>query len=230
MNRKVFLSIIGLIVIAILAVGLINYEKRSNTSHSSDTSSNSNASYESNLLTSQILVPGFDSYPDSYIWAGQAIYGFPAPLENYVEILPVKTQGGDSLESWIDTKMPPDYFLPLYDKKGNLYKAFWLTRTSKNTLFLSSDFRNEFKNYLAAKTQVQEVCTTAGRKVLSWQLLSQFGAYMIVANTDHGAYGELFCPVSELLADPGGKQSSIIQTGVILDESELIAVLRSIYR
>jgi len=231
MNKKILLSPIVLIVAAILVVGLIYYGKRNNASHSADTTHSVDTSYKSGLLTYRIFVPGLDSYPDSYIWAGQTIYGYSAPLENYVEILPVKTRGKDNLESWIDTKSPSDYFLPLYDAGGNLHKAFWLTRTTENTLFLSSDFRIEFKGYLAAKAQVQKACDSAGRKIESWQLLSQFGAYMIVANTNCGVYGELFCQV------PGGgvtgpdiKPPPILKTGVVLDENELVNALRTVYQ
>ena len=69
---------------------------------------------------------------------GDDLFGYPAPLENFIKIHKRGSSGGDSAKSWIDEGASASYMLPLYSDK-DFVDSFSVWRISSNTFRATPD-------------------------------------------------------------------------------------------
>lgn len=99
----------------------------------------------------RVILPGVTS---EKVRAGNNLFGYPAPLENFIKIYEIGDSGGDTVESWIDEGATASYILPLYDDE-DFVAAFFVLRTSYNMFFAPQNNYLYF-DYLQAKKYLGE--------------------------------------------------------------------------
>ena len=130
---------------------------------------------------------------DGDYMAGDPLFGYPAPLENYIPIFTLKRNDDVPIYDWIDESVTAQYYLSLYDEDGVRQKALFLMRISENA-FEASISDVFFEKYLEAKGFLEEECAIKGVNINDFRLIQvpTEGAEVIIANTSGGFFGVLY--------------------------------------
>jgi len=183
------------------------------------------------------VTTGFLQSPDMRVHVGEPLFGYPALLGDYVEVLTIGEHGGNTISSWIDDTAPAMYFLPLWgdsevwasapDQCSQQIAAMFVWRESHNTL-LAHRFDEQFEAYLAARWQLEhfldageyEAAQPDDHEIL-WSLL---GGIALV-RAESGTYGWFF---SDYYADEYLMQFHDFEelSSQVMTETELIELFQ----
>ena len=173
------------------------------------------------------VTTGLMQSPDMRVRAGEPFFGYPAPLENYLEVLPIGEEGDDTILSWVDDFAPVYYFVPLYEENGTLAGAMFAWRETGNTL-LAHRFDDEYASYLATRDHLdcylglQEAQARQAEHQILWTLLGS----VALVKTDAGTYGQFF---SDYYAEENLSQlhDFDILSSKVMRESELVQLFET---
>jgi hypothetical protein len=173
--------------------------------------------------------------PDFRIRAGDPIFDLAAPLENYLEVLPLGTEpdrssDGLSLDDWIDPVAPVMYFLPLYDTVGDRKNTLLVWR-EQHAAMVAHSFDDEFQKYIEAKDELDAYLSTLGKAGNQHQIYWSWLGVFVMAQTAEGeSYGLLFSDFPLPRDSTLPLQHSYYRlSSQVLSEGEIVEALKSIH-
>ena len=155
--------------------------------------------------------------------AGEEIFGYAAPLENFIRLFPVTSSGGDAVGSWADKGGIATYILPLFDEDGNFVTSFYISRVESDA-FSASQNRVRHAEYFEAKNHIKEVHNFAGG---GFKILQGSQAHIIYVEADIGVVGKICWHSQGSIENIKGTESF---TGRILTEKDIVQLLRELSR
>ena len=172
---------------------------------------------------------GLIQNPDYRIRAGEPIFDYAAPLDNYLPVsrINLERQGADTLESWVDIEALASYFLPLYDEGGDWTRALLLWR-EQHTVLIAHSFDDDYQKYLEVKEQLDSYLATTGKTVTQHHIFATWIGFFLLAETEEGIYAQFFSDFGVPEDEESPYTFEVLQ-GQVLSEEEIVHVFRAIY-
>lgn len=193
--------------------------------------------------------------PDFRIRVGQPIFGYEAPLSNYIPIYPIGAAGGDTVQSWIDLEAPAMYFLSLFEDKSddaitnnepsydrtedaNIssstqdlkgWRRTLLVWREQHAALVAHSFDEPYLQYLSALDYLTSQLQLDGKLVQDHQIYWTWIGIFVLVDTDEGSYGKFFSDYA-VLENQDVEYSFEELKDRILPESEIVHIIESLYQ
>lgn len=154
------------------------------------------------------------------VLAGEDIFGYAAPLENFIRVFPARSSGGNTVQSWADKSGIATYILPLFDEDGDFVTSLYVSRFDRDA-FSTSLNRTRDAEYFEVKNCIREMHNSleGGFKILQGNQV-----HIIYSEADAGVTGKI----------SWYSQSSVESVesfvGRILTEEEIVQMLKELSR
>ena len=138
---------------------------------------------------------------DYTVRVGDAIFGYEAPLENYISVFNFQKNDKDSIFEWGTRGDVAKYHLYLRDEDGALKGVVFMRRISENafsatsSLYLGGGF---FEDYMSAVTLIENHCTAKGISIYGFRpmMINDGEIMVLLADTSSGVIGVTYEMVS----------------------------------
>ena len=173
---------------------------------------------------------GLIQNPDYRIRAGEPIFGYAAPLDNYLPIsrINLEKRGAETVESWTDIEAPASYFLPLYDEEGNWWVHALLLWREQHAVLIAHSFDVDYLKYISVKEQLESHLALEGIAVTQYHIFATWIGFFVLAETDEGLFGQFFSDFGVPEDEESPYTFEVLQ-GQILSEEEIVHVFEAIY-
>jgi len=180
------------------------------------------------------VTSGVGQNPDLRVRVGDPLFGYEAPLDNYLRTYSFGLRGIDTdieeadsdLKDWVNTLAPARYFLPLYDDEGNLARTLLIWREQPNMLMAHS-FDEDYRDYLSTKAELSSYLAVLGKTVQESRVYWTWIGALVLAETDAGSYGQFFTDYAAQGSEDLPYSFDTLQ-GQVLNEEELVNIFESL--
>jgi len=181
------------------------------------------------------VTSGVGQNPDVRVRVDDSIFGYEAPLDNYLSIYSIGLRDPyyadveevlSGLEAWVDSLAPARYFLPLYDDEGNLARALLIWREQPNML-MSHSFDEGYGDYLSVRAELSDYLVAQGKTVQESRVYWTWIGALVLAETEVGNYGQFFTDYAAQ-GSQGLPYSFYTLQGQVLSEQELVDIFEAI--
>ena len=122
--------------------------------------------------------------------AGSDLFGYPAPLENFIKIYRIGNSGEGTIESWINEDAS-SYILPLYSDEG-FVDSFNVWRISSNTFRATPD--PLYLDYIKTREHLEKYQPHL-ENIVDYKIIRLdvgIFAHVLYANWENGSAGKIF--------------------------------------
>ena len=173
---------------------------------------------------------GLIQNPDYRIRAGEPIFGYAAPLDNYLPIsrINLEKRGEKTVESWVDSEAPASYFLPLYDEEGPWWTHALLLWREQHAVLIAHSFDDDYLKYISVKEQLESHLALEGIAVTQHRIFATWIGFFVLAETEEGAYAQFFSDFGVPEDEEAPYTLEVLQ-GKVLSEEEIVHIFEAIY-